>query len=37
MFEGRAEEFSLTRRHNAGNNDDHSSMQWFSPMESEEV
>ena len=34
---GRAEEFSLTNRRDAGNNDDHSGMQWFSAMESEEV
>jgi hypothetical protein len=29
MLEGRTEEFSLTRRRNAGNNDDHSGVQRF--------
>jgi len=33
MFERRAEEFSLTNRRDAANNDDHSGMQWFSAME----
>ena len=37
MFERRAEEFPLTNRRDTGNNDDHSGMQWFSAMESEEI
>jgi hypothetical protein len=37
MFERRAEEFPLTNRRNAGNDDDHPGMQWFSAVESEEV
>jgi hypothetical protein len=37
MFEPRAEEFSLVNRRDAGNNNGHSGMQWFSAMESEEV
>jgi len=37
MFKRRAEEFSLVNRRDAGYNNDHSGMQWFSAMESEEV
>jgi len=37
MFEGRAEEFSLTSRRNAGNNDDHSGMQRFLSVKSKKI
>ena len=37
MFEGRAEEFSLTRRRDAGNNDDHSGVQRFLPVKSKKI
>ena len=37
MFEGRAEEFSLTRRRNAGNNDDHSGVQRFLPVKRKKI
>jgi hypothetical protein len=37
MLEGRAEKFSLTMRRYTGNNNDHSRMQRFLSMESEQV
>jgi hypothetical protein len=37
MFERRAEEFSLTSRRNAGNNDDHSGMQRFLSVKSKKI
>jgi hypothetical protein len=37
MFESRTEEFSLTSRHNAGNNDDHSGMQRFLSVKSKKI
>jgi hypothetical protein len=37
MIEGRAEEFSLTRWCNAGNNDDHSGVQWFLSVKSKKI
>jgi len=37
MFEGRAEEVSLTSRRNAGNNDDHSGVQWFLSVKGEKI